>query len=318
MGQMIQIQSDSDFLERGQTYEIPIVVELDKPLKRVRNVTAQFHAAERAEAEYTVTVTDSEGDTKTETRTAVAYHTIVKEDFVLHGGPSAGFFRGLGDSVATMFGGGSSGTLSAGRHEFSVGVTIPENAPPSMEGKICEVFYKLSVRIDRALARDPKENKSFTVVPVAQQLDPQPVVARYPDEENTGFWARTFGRKANLTLVISADSFVPGDELDCMFGVETESPMKIRAAKARILCIEKTRADGHTDSSTHCSKDFTIADKQTIDDQFSTRFVLPLESIGPPTTGGHVFDIDWYVEVTLDVPWATDPVIRAPIQVVFP
>lgn len=318
MAQMIRILSDSGFLERGETVEIPIVVELDQPLTRVRGITAQFYAAERAEAEYTTTVTDSDGKTRTETRTAVEFHTIVKEDFVLHGGPSPGFFRGLLDSMATVVGAGSGGSLAAGRHEFSVAVSIPGDALPSMKGKICDVFYTLTVRIDRSLARDPREETSFTVVPISQELEPQPVVSRYPNGDGLGFWERTFGKKANLTLVVNADAFVPGDKLDCMFGVETESTMNISSAKARLVCIEKTRAQGHTDTATHASEYITIADQQEIEDQFSTRFTLPLEAIGPPTMGAHVFDIDWYVEATLDVPWAKDPTIRAPIRVVFP
>ena len=187
-----------------------------------------------------------------------------------------------------------------------------------MEGENCSVLYRLSVSIDRSLARDPKEKANFEVVPLPQQLDPQPVVARYPDEENVGFWARTFGKKANLTLVLDKDAFVPGDTIECMLGVETESVMNIRQATARLLCVERTRAHGHSDTAYHHAEPVVIAERQEIEDALSARFMLEVESVGPPTTSGHVFDVDWYVEVTLDVPWAKDPTIRAPIRVVFP
>ncbi|MFK7821650.1 MAG: hypothetical protein AB8G99_23260 [Planctomycetaceae bacterium] len=318
MGQTIEIVHESGFLERGQTVEFPIVLNLDQPMSRVRNVTAEFYAAERAEAEYTETETDSDGDTRTVTKTAVEHHTILKESFVLHGNPSPGFFRGLMDSMATVVGGGKSGTLGSGTHEYSVAVTLPEDLPPSMEGKKCQVFYKLTVRIDRSLARDPREEKKFRVVPIAQSIEPQPVVARFPNEDGFGFWQRTFGKQAHLTLVIDRDSFVSGDNMDCMFGVETESPMKIRKMTARVLCIEKTKAHGHSDSYTHASEPITLEDKQELPNQFSKRFTMPLDAMGLPTWNGKLCNVDWYVEVTLDVPWAADPVIRAPIRVVFP
>ncbi len=318
MGQQIQIVAPSQYLERGETVEIPIVLELDKPMSRVRNVTAKFHAAERAEATYTETTTDSDGDTKTQTKTAVEYNTIVEEDFVLHGQQSPGFFGGLMDSMATVVGAGKSGTLDAGRHEFSVQVTIPDGAPPSMEGEKCSVFYKLIVRIDRALAMDPSEEYEFRVVPKAVEMDPQPVVARYPGDDGHGFWDRTFGKQAHLTLVLDKDCAVPGDELECMLGVETETPMKVTSVDARIICVESTRVRSHTDSYTHVGEWQRIIGREELGSEFSHRFTLPVESIGPPSQVTELFDIEWHVEVNLDVPWAADPNIKAPLRVFFP
>ena len=33
----------------------------------------------------------------------------------------------------------------------------------------------------------------------------------------------------------------------------------------------------------------------------------------PVSATGKLFSIDWFVEIELDVPWAKDPTIRAPI-----
>ncbi len=46
---------------------------------------------------------------------------------------------------------------------------------------------------------------------------------------------------------------------------------------------------------------------------FSQEFSLPAETNAPLTVTGKQFSIDWFVQVQLDVPWAKDPKIRAPI-----
>jgi len=315
MGHEIHFQTDVKYLVPGETVRVPIVIDLDQPTK-IRNITAQFHAAERAEADYTVTTTDSDGDTKTETRTAVDYHDIVKQDYILEGDAPLGCLAGMADSFAALVGAGRGLKLDAGQHEYSVQFTIPENAPPSLDGKKCRIFYDLSLRIDRPLARDPRKTHRFEVAPTIEQLQGEPVVAYYPDENGRGFWDRTFGKDAQLTLALQNDVCTPGDKILALFQAETDSPIKIKSATARLLCIESTRADGHTDSYSYQTEPVTIAAAQEIHGGFSTELVIDAESIGPPTTTAHNFDVKWFLEVNLDVPWAKDPSIRAPIRMV--
>lgn len=318
LSHQIHIVAPSEYLERGETVEIPIVIEVDTPLSRVRNITAKFHGAERAEAEYTVTTTDSDGNSRTETRTAVEYHDIVVEEFILLGQPTKGFFGGLMDSMATLVGGGSGTTLDRGRHEFSVSATIPHDAPPTLDGRKCRIFYTLTVTIDRALARDPKEEFSFRVVPRPAEFEPQPVVARYPGPDGHGFWERMFGKQAQLTLVLDRDTVLPGDEVECMLGLEAGQPISVRCVEARVLCREATQAGGHTDSYTHAGPWLQIYGQGELPGEFSHRFTLPVEFVGPPSTTAHVFNVDWFIQVNFDVPWAADPNIQAPLRVVLP
>lgn len=318
MGHQIHILAPSEYLERGETIEIPIVIELDEPMSRVRNITAKFHGAERAEADYTVTTTDSDGKSRTETRTAIEYHDIVVSDFMLLGPPSKGFFGGLMDSMATLVGGGSSTRLDAGRHEFSVAVTIPHDAPPTLDGQKCRVFYTLTVTIDRALAFDPKEEFAFRVVPRPAAFEAQPVVAKYPGPQGHGFWESMFGKQAHLTLVVDKDTVIPGEELQCMLGLEAGKPIKVKRVEARVVCCESTRAHGHTDAYTHTGDWIQIYGRDELPGEFSHRFTMPVEFVGPPSTMAHVFDVDWFVEVNFDVPWAADPKIKAPLRVVLP
>lgn len=315
MGHTIEFQTDVKYLVPGETVRVPIVIDLDKPTK-VRNVSARFHAAERAEAQYTEHTTDSDGKTQTRTKTAVSHHDIVDEKFLLEGEPPLGCLAGMADGFKSLFGAGRGVMLDTGRHEYSVEFTIPDHAPPSMNGRKCKIFYELSAHIDLPMARDPKETYDFKVSPTVEQLDGQPSVAYFPDEKGRGFWDRTFGKDARLTLAVKNDVATAGDKIIALFQAETDSSIKIKTATAKLLCVEKTLVSSHADSHTHQTKPVTIATAQEIHGGFSTELVLDAEMIGPPTARGKDFSVEWFIEVILDVPWAKDPTIRAPIRMV--
>lgn len=315
MGHTIKLQTDVKYLVPGETLKVPIIIDLDGPTK-VRNISARFHAAERAEANYTSTSTDSDGKTTTQTKTAVEVHDIVDEKFLLEGEPPLGCMAGIVDGFKSLFGAGKGLTLDAGLHEYNVEFTIPADAPPSLTGQKCKIFYDLSARIDLPMARDPNEKYQFNVAPTVEQLEGKPAVAYYPDDDGRGFWDRTFGKGARLTLAVQNDVFTSGDKIIALFQAETDSVIKIKSATARLVCVESTQVHGHSDSHIHATEPVTIAAAQEIDGGFSTELILDAELIGPPTTRGKHFKVEWYLEVTLDVPWAKDPVIRASIRMV--
>ena len=103
--------------------------------------------------------------------------------------------------------------------------------------------------------------------------------------------------------------------MDALVTVSIGSTMKIRKATAQLVCRESSRAHGHTDSALHATDPIVIADQQEIVGNFSQQFSLPVNPIGPPTTSARNFDVEWYLEVKFDVPWASNPVVRAPIHV---
>lgn len=315
MGQEIEFLTDVKYLIPGETVTVPIAINLEKRSK-IKNITARFHAAERSEAQYTETSTDSDGDRKTETKTAVEYNHIVDEQFLLTGEEPMGCMASIGDFFASLIGAGKGEYLEAGRHEYSVTFKIPDDAPPSMDGQKCEIFYKLSARVNRPLAVDFREEKAFEVAPTIEMIQGEPAVAYYPDDTGRSFWDKAFGKDARLTLAVRSDVATPGDKIIALFQADTDSPIKIRSATARLVCVENTRADGHTDSHTHTSEPVTIATAQEIHGGFSTELIIDAESIGPMTTNAKNFTVRWFVEVVMDVPWATDPIIRTPIRLI--
>src|SRR5262245_5130591 len=119
----IRIQPSQDFLVRGDSTNVPIVVALERAIK-VRGIHAKFHGAEETKAVYTTTSTDSKGVTTTHTHTAIQNTDITLQERVLRGNEKLKFFAGLSDSFKTAFGGGKNETLEPGEYKFEIDVSI--------------------------------------------------------------------------------------------------------------------------------------------------------------------------------------------------
>jgi hypothetical protein len=75
-------------------------------------------------------------------------------------------------------------------------------------------------------------------------------------------------------------------------------------------------AHGHSDSRHYNGKAIDIDMPGTIHGEYSKKFLIPADTAEemPVTASGKLFSIEWFVQVELDVPWAKDPKIRAPIE----
>jgi hypothetical protein len=303
-------------LARGETLLVPIVLVVEEPLK-VRGIHARFWGAEETKAEYTTTSTDSDGRSTTTTHTAVEHTNVVDQQSVLAGGQPMGFFRGLGDSFATLLGGGRHEVLPAGEYPFEVEVTVPHGAPATHRGKKSRVFYELSAWVDVPLGFDLKANQAFELPPLpAAEESVQPVRVRYPDDAGRGFWDSLLAPDVRIELALAADAAREGDVVDGLIVIDTDRPQEVRALLASFMGIERTEARGHHDRIGYNSHALEIARPGMIQGRFSQQFSLPVELAGPPTIRGKLFSIEWHVQVTLDVPWAKNPQIRAPLRLI--
>ncbi len=312
----IEILSEQTQLIRGAAIEVRIRIRFDKPT-RVRGIRAEFYGAEKTKADYTVTTTDSKGKTRTETRTAIQHVDIVCEKFLLHGEERKGFFSRIGDSVATLFGGGSHEVMGPGGKEFVPRLTVPEDAPHSFKGKKCEVFYRLSVDVDLPIKMDKSESKDFDVAPVATVNDSAPVISVFPDESGRSIWDKTFGRDVKLNLAIDRGTLCAGEKARAMLTIESPEPLKIDEMAISLVGLESTVADGHNDTGSHMHPLGNIDSPRLISSDSAHEFdiVIP-EVAGPHTVVGTHFEVAWSIEVRLKIPWAKDPKIRVPVRIV--
>ena len=314
MTNAISIDPPSGELVRGESMKIPIVLRLESSIK-VRGIHSHFHAAEETKATYTTTSTDSKGRVTTTTHTAVEQVSITDQKHLLAGRERRGFFANLFDAIKTFFGGGRHQVMEPGDYEYLVDVSMPASAPPTHTGDRSRVFYELTCRVDIPLGRDLKKVFSFHLAPLPIEREESPVLVQYPDDEGRGFWDSLLGPEVRIGLALGKDLLYQGGSVDGVFRVETEKPVDVRAIRARLVGHESSHAHGHSDSHRYQGEVIDIATPGTIEGTYSEQFLLPADAVEgmPVTAKGRLFSIDWFVQVELDVPWAKDPKIRAPI-----
>lgn len=309
----IRIHPLAGRLERGKPTIVPITVVLDGPLK-VRGIHADFRGAIETRANYTTTTTDSKGRTKTETRTAVQHVEVTTQAFLISGNQRLGFLGNISDAVATIFGGGQHETMPAGKYPFEVEIAIPPDAPPTHVGKKSRIFYELNVQVDIPVAFDLKSMHSFQVLPLPiDDYGTMPIRTRYPDDAGLGLFDSLFTPDVEIEMALTADRYRLGETIDGIFCVATKEPLNCNAIRARLVGIESSRAHGHTDGYTHQGEAVELAAPGVISGNYKQQFRLPAQTDAPLTASGELFSIQWFVQIELDVPWAKDPAIRAPV-----
>ena len=310
----IRIQSPVETLVRGQTIQVPIVLMLEDRLK-VRGIHATFLGAEETRAVYTTTHRDSKGRVTTKKHTAIERVEIVSQERLLAGNEKLGFFGNMSDAMATVFGAGKHDTLEPGEHEFSVEISIPDAAPPTHAGQKSRVFYELSVQVDVPAGFDLKAQQAFQVDPLPlAEYQTVPVRTRYPDDAGRGLFDSFVAPNVRVEMALVADKYQPHEMIEGMFTIEPEKAMKCRKIIVQLVGMEHSKAHGHTDVHVHMGTPHDLGTPGTMTSTYSQEFMIPAEVAAPRTLRGQKFSIDWFVQVQLDVPWAKDPQIRTPIE----
>ncbi len=292
---------------------VPIVLRLATP-RRVRCIVARFRGAEETKATYITTHTNAKGQVTTQVHTAVQHVDIVQREWLLAGRERRGCFGNLADAFATLFGGGRHHRMTPGDYPYEVELTVPPDAPPTHKGERSRVFYELTARVDIALGRDLRVHQAFSVMPLPRDdVDVQPIRVCYPDDEGRGLWSSLFEPDLRMELALDSDRARLGETIHGSFRVETEKSLDVRQVQVRLVGHEQSEAQSHKDAHHYKSEPAPIHAPRFVAPSWSTEFSLPAEVEGPPTVKGKLFSIDWFVEIALDVPWAKDPTIRAPI-----
>jgi hypothetical protein len=316
MANQIRIQPPVETLVRGQKTTVPIALILEQRLK-TRGIHARFLGAEETKAVYTTTSTDSKGHVTTQTHTAVQHVEITSQDHLLAGNEKMGFFGNMSDAMATVFGAGKHDTLEPGEHEFSVEISIPEDAPATHVGQKCRVFYELSIHVDVPAGFDLKATQGFLVEPLpVPQHKTAPVRTRYPDDAGRGLFDSLVSPDVRIEMALVADRYRPHETIEGIFTIEPEQSLTCRRILVQLIGIESSEAHGHKDRYIHQGEALDLGAPGTLTGTYSQEFSLPAEISAPLTATGRQFSVDWFVQVQLDVPWARDPKIRTPIELI--
>lgn len=309
----IRIQPPSATLTPGQSYRVPILLRVDEPLK-VRGVHATFHGAEETTATYT---TYNAATKATETHTAIEHFDIVKEMFLLSGQERKGFWGNFADGFATLLGGGEHDVLDPGEYSFEVEIQAPADARPSFAGEVCRVFYELTVDLDIPAARDVKATQSFQIAEeTPEETESTSVRTRYPEDQGLGFWDAWLIPELRAEVALAQQTLKQGDTAEGMFKVESPKPLNYRSIKVRLISVENVTAHGHASGHIHQGEPLELATGGVIDSEYVQRFQLPVSLPGPRQVQGTNFKIECFLQIELDVPWAKDPAIRVPVNLV--
>ncbi len=314
MGSEIQI-SCPNRLCRGEKTQVEIIVNFDRPTK-VRCIQAVFIGREKTEVVYTETEHDSDGKMRSVTRTATEYEEIVNEQFLLLGEETNGFFGNIGDSFKTMLGGGSAELIEPGVQKFAIDVMIPPDAPPSMKGKHCKVTYEIQVSVDIPIKFDWTRTREIQVARLPVEFSDTSVVhVIFPDDQGRTLFDRVLGKDVTLNLAVDRNQICVGESALAMLTIDTPEPLKIRKIECALVGEERARARGHSHSVTHRIPIGEIDSPNIICGDSVHNFEIEVpEYFGPYSQVGTNFSVEWHVEIRLDVPWAKDPVIQAPIE----
>lgn len=311
----ILIQSSDSRLVPGEPTTVPIILRLDRETK-VRGLHATFHGAEETKATYT---TYNAATKSTQTHTAIEHVDIVKNEIRLSGNERMGFFGNLADGLATLLGGGEHEVLQSGDYPFEIEVEVPKDARPSFQAHNCRVFYELAVRVDIPAARDLTLTHSFEVTSDSDanlESSIGSVRTRYPEDQERGLLDCWFGPDIRVEAALDEGLLREGDAAEGFIHVVTAKTLDYRVINARLIAVENTAAQGHTDTHVHKGEPITIATAGSMMGTHNEEFQLPVRSPGAITARGTLFSIDCFVQIEFDVPWAKDPKIRIPVTII--
>ncbi len=313
MASEIRIQPPTELLTRGHAINVPVTLVLDRPLK-VRGIHAKFQGAEETTAVYTTTSVDAKGVTTTHSHTAVQHSDITTQAQLLLGNERLSTLGNMSDAVATMFGGGRHEVMQPGEYKFDIEVSIPADAPATHVGKKTRVFYELTIHVDVPLGFDLQKTQSFHVAPlVSVDSEITPVRTCYPDDAGRGYFNALFTPDVRIEMALVANQYRIGEAIDGIFCIDAAKPLNCRAIRVRLAGTESSQAQGHADHFVHVGAAIELSPPGVVNGSYKQEFSLSAENAGPLTAKGKLFSIDWFVQVELDVPWAKDPTIRAPI-----
>ena len=157
--------------------------------------------------------------------------------------------------------------------------------------------------------------QSFPVEPLpATSYETAPVRTRYPDDAGRGLFDSLVSPDASLEMALAADKYRPDELIEGIFTVETQKSINCRRILVQLVGIESSEAHGHRDTHVHLGAPHDLGSPGTVTGNYTQEFSLPAETTAPLTARGKLFSIAWFVQIQLDVPWAKDPKIRVPIE----
>lgn len=198
---------------------------------------------------------------------------------------------------------GMSGTLGAGEHAHPFAVDIPPWLPPAYSGNDCGIENTIKVRLDVDWARDPKTSFSPKVVVPRGQVVATPLVIRsHP----------SFHEKVIVEVSLKSTNIVQDGLIEGSIALRGAQSARFDAVDLTIVGSSTITMSKGDRRRGHANRFRIEADR--VRDGNNVPFALRVPADFPPTFKNGFIDHDVTLEVSLDIPWATDPKFAIPIH----
>lgn len=310
MSNEINIHLNKTDFAGGEVIEGELELKIDTAIP-ARGVRILFHGFEKS---YWTTGSGRVRSSGSGRNRAIHSETrdLFKQEVTLFGDPPLETSALISDSFTGLFSSGHYQTLEPGDYRYPFSCKLPEQLPGDYEDEAdrSEIAYLVKGYVDIPLKVDIEQTVPLTMHE-AHDKSAATSVSAASDKEFA------FGGDKSVTISASLDNNLhfPGDTVQCQLRVKNKSKKKIKGVIVTLQKTENLTAKGSTTSKTqdvHSAKygKATVAQGKTAD--LDLEFTLPA-NLYPTILSSELVKVEYQVDFRLDIPWAIDLHVAAPI-----
>jgi outer membrane protein assembly factor BamB len=300
----LQVLLDRNSYTAGETVSGTVELLLKKPL-RTRGVRVYLTGSENT----SIRVTRGMGRDET-TRTYTASRPLTNQGFILFGGDRVGMLKALGETLESVARSLPYPILPAGPHRYPFQFELPDDALPTWSGNHATVAYSLRAEVDVPVGSDLTFNGVlYVVAPESWSIIP----VRRVERQLPGGVFSAFQADVSMEFEFKGCPLRWKERLEGKLRIRNRSKKQIRGATISLMASEHAEVGGYARDSTSrvLSGFFKTPDPTSPEHEVTFGFVLD-----PPLSPfqGAFSRVVYWLEAEVDVKFASDPVIRLPLD----
>ena len=195
------------------------------------------------------------------------------------------------------------GEIYEGHTKYEFSFKLPQILPPTYDGMHGWVKYWLEAKVEVSWALDPKARQEL-YIPISwpsQPPDQRPLHIASEDDET---WS--------LKVEMPSDLMILGERFK--FRAIVAGNVKLRKLRAYLYHVEYVWPDGHDTEHWELLNSVEIPDDDLVRDVWLDLWYETDTSWDPPVAS-ELIRTEYSIDVTLDIPWRRDSVLKIPIKV---
>ena len=286
----------------GDSVEGEVSIELDEATP-FRGVRVRLHGYEEA-----CWTTGSGKSRHTHSEKLVYF----KEELTLFGRPPLPLPQLAADSLQGFFAKDRYDRLDGGTHRYRFSYQLPPVLPGWYESNASrsEIKYEVVAYVDLPLKLDLRATQPLAVYERPGTSTPEPVIAT--KQKSFLFDSRS---SIEASFHLDKNTFFPGERLSGWLDVANRSPKPVKAARIELQQVERLRAHSATHESveTVCSAAYPqCAVSPQAQERLPIEFQIP-QDVHASIQQSTLVRVEHQLRVVLEIPWAVDLKVIAPI-----